>query len=67
MNTMETVAELMVFGEKTGLGGNNVARLVDGFPKAAGSIYCQKMLRGDYFRKQVCAITKKPPHASIAV
>ena len=57
----------MVFGEKTGLGVNNVARLVDAFPKAAGMIYCQKMLSGDYYRKQACAVIKEPLHAGIAI
>ena len=53
MNTMETVAEVTVLAEKTGLGEKFAHELIDAFPKAASTVYLQKMVSGDYYREQV--------------
>ena len=48
MSTMEMVAEVNVFAEKTGLGRQNAQKLVDAFPKAASIAYSRRMNAGEY-------------------
>ena len=53
MSTMEMVAEVNVFAEKTGLGAANAQRLVEAFPKAASMLYSKRMNNGDYYQGEV--------------
>lgn len=54
MTTMETVAEVNVFAEKSGLGTQNMKKLMDQmFPKPPHSIYNKRMLDGDYYQEPV--------------
>jgi 3-hydroxyisobutyrate dehydrogenase-like beta-hydroxyacid dehydrogenase len=54
MTTMEQVAEVNVFSEKCGLGTQNMRKLLDQiFPGPPHTIYNQRMLTGDYYRKLV--------------
>jgi 3-hydroxyisobutyrate dehydrogenase-like beta-hydroxyacid dehydrogenase len=57
MTTMETVAEVNVFAEKTGLGTQNMEKLMNQlFPQPPHAIYNKKILNGDYYQKEVCAV-----------
>lgn len=53
MSTMEMVAEVNVFAEKTGLGSKNALKLIEAFPKAAGMIYGKRMAGGEYYQGEV--------------
>lgn len=54
MTTMEQVAEVNVFAEKTGLGTGNMEKLLTAmFPRPPHAIYNQKMLSGDYYQGKV--------------
>ena len=53
MSTMEMVAEVHVFAEKTGLGATNAQKLVEAFPKAASVLYSKRMNNGDYYQGEV--------------
>ena len=53
MSTMEMVAEVNVFAEKTGLGATHAQKLVEAFPKAASVLYSKRMNNGDYYQGEV--------------
>jgi len=54
MTSMEQVAEVNVFAEKTGLGTHNMNKLMSQmFPNPPHAIYNQIMLSGDYHQKVV--------------
>jgi hypothetical protein len=51
---METVAEVNVFAEKTGLGTGPMQQLITTlFPRPPHTVYAQKMLSGDYYKAKV--------------
>jgi 3-hydroxyisobutyrate dehydrogenase-like beta-hydroxyacid dehydrogenase len=57
LSTMETVAELHVFAEKTGLGTPSMAKLLSTlFPRGPHTVYSGKMLGGEYHQGQVCYV-----------
>ena len=61
MTTMETVAELSVFSEKSGLGTTNMRSLIETLlPSSPHMIYWDKMAGGDYYLEQVCQTPKSP-------
>ena len=53
MSTMEMVAEVNVFAEKSGLGREIAQKLIGTFPKAAGMIYSERMHSGEYVNGKV--------------
>lgn len=58
MTTMETVAEMNVFAEKTGLGTGNIQKLIEGFPKVAHTVYSNRMINGEYYQGEVIQACK---------
>ena len=61
MTTLETVAELNVFSEKTGLGVSNMRNLIEIlFPSSPHLIYWDKMAGGDYYQKEVYRTPRFP-------
>lgn len=61
MTTMETVAELNVFSEKTGLGVGNMRSLIEALlPNSPHLIYWDKMASGDYYLEKVLDKSRYP-------
>lgn len=57
ITTMETIAEVYVFAEKTGLGTQQMEKLMGTmFPNPPHTVYSAKMLSGDYCRRDVCVL-----------
>ena len=51
---MESVAELIVFAEKSGLGLQNMRNFIEQLlPDSPHLIYWDKMANGDYYQKKV--------------
>lgn len=59
MTTMETIAEVYVFAEKTGLGIGNMEKLIAAmFPRPPHLTYSNIMTSGDYYQKEVSSALK---------
>lgn len=57
MTTMETVAEVNVFADKSGIGTKNMNKLMGAmFPNPPHAIYNHRMLTGEYYEGTVRAI-----------
>lgn len=57
ITTMETIAEVYVFAEKSGLGTHQMEKLMGTmFPNPPHTVYSAKMLGGDYCRGDVCVL-----------
>jgi hypothetical protein len=58
MTTIETVAELMVFAEKSGLGVHNMRKFIEQLlPDSPHLIYWDKMANGNYYKAEVLYYT----------
>lgn len=53
VNMIETVAEGMVFSEKTGLGDGNLQKFLSVVFPGPYMIYAKKMSTGNYYTKEV--------------
>lgn len=54
MNSIETVAEMTTFAEKTDLGGHNILKLFEALmPASPHVIYARHMISGDYHKSKV--------------
>ena len=55
MTTIEQIAEAHVFAEKSGLGTQHMASLIETmFPRPPHTVYSAKMISGDYVKGEVC-------------
>jgi 3-hydroxyisobutyrate dehydrogenase-like beta-hydroxyacid dehydrogenase len=53
VSTMETVAEVSVLAEKTGIGSSHIQELISNYYKVGPPIYAKKMDAGDYYKHEV--------------
>ena len=54
MTTIEAIAEVHVFAEKSGLGTEHMTTLIETmFPRPPHTVYSSKMTRGDYYKGKV--------------
>lgn len=57
MSAMESIAEALVFAEKTGVGAKSMQSLIQTlFPLPPHSVYLQKMMSGEYCGSAVCSM-----------
>ena len=54
VNMIESIAETLVFAEKTGLGSGNLQKLIAAVFPGPYMIYSQRMTTGGYCQKEAC-------------
>lgn len=65
LNMVEALAEGHTIAEKSGLGGENLHQFIETMFPGSYVAYSNRMLQGDYYKRDVCELESYPCRASL--